>query len=702
MIIKSAKLCDLKGYNIMIEFNGNKIRNVAIVGNFGEGKTTLAEAMLFNSKVIDRMGKTTDGNTVMDYDAEEIARGMSISLATASLVWKDVKMNLVDVPGFLDFAGETVEALTACGGAVLVADANGELTVGAENTIDYCLKNNKPLMIFVNGMDKDKANYAATVAVFREKYGKKVAPIQAPIMVDGKMQGFVSLISGKAFEFIDGGRRQVEVPENMAGDLEEMRLEVMESAAENDDDLMEKYFDEGSLSGDDIILGIKKGVLRGNLVPVVAGCALYNRGVINLLNEIYDLMPSPKERENVKATNKAGEVIKVKCDEDAAFSGQVFKTVVDPFVGKLSMIRIYTGILNSGDTVVNARNGEKERINQLYMLKGKKQDAVERLVAGDIGAVSKLNSVKTGDTLRSDACDLVYPPIPFDTPALKMAIAAEKKGDEDKVYQGFYKLADEDLSFQIVKDEMTGETVVLGQGETQLKVLCKKLKTKFGASAMLVEPKIAYRETIKGSASAEGRHKRQSGGAGQFGVASVKFEPGAADGQFEFVDAVVGGAVPRQFIPAVEKGLREAINKGVLAGFPVIDLKCTLFDGKYHPVDSNEVSFIMAAKLAYEEAMPNAKPVILEPIEEVIVTVPDSYTGDIIGDFNKRRGRIIGMEMVEGKQVITAEAPQAELAKYAIDLRGMTQGRGKYTAQFARYEEVPFEVAQEIIKKAKA
>lgn len=685
----------------MARFSGNNIRNVAIVGNFGEGKTTLAEAMLFNGKAIDRQGSVANGNTVMDYDSEEIARKMSLSLSVASVVWENTKINIIDVPGFLDFSGEETSALTACGGAILVMDANGQITVGAERTIEYCLRRRKPMIVFINGMDKDNADYAGTVSALREKYGKKLAPIQAPIMEKGKMQGYVSLISGKAFEFIENGRKQIEEPESMRDDVEVMRVEVMETAAENDDTLMEKYFTDGTLTGDDVIFGIKKGILKGSCIPVVSGCALYNRGVINLLNEIVDLMPAPVDRTDVVALDKDGNPVNVYCEENAPFSGQVFKTIVDPFVGKLSIIRVYSGVMQSGMTVVNGRTGDKERINQLYVLKGKKQETVAELCAGDIGAVAKMTSVKTGDTLYREDGKVTYPQIPFDVPNLAMAISAVKHDEEDKVFQGFYKLAEEDTSFKIEKDSMTGETLIKGQGETQLKVLCKKLKTKFGVEAELKEPKIAYRETIKGTASARGRHKRQNGGSGQFGDVEVKFEPGASDGVYEFVDAVVGGAVPRNFIPAVDKGLREAMKSGVLAGFPVVDVKCTLYDGSSHPVDSNEISFVCASKLAYDEAMPKAKPVILEPVDEVKVTVPDAYTGDVIGDFNKRRGRITGMETVDGKQVLTAEVPKAETAKYAIDLRGMTQGRGSYTEKFVRYEEVPFEKSEEIIKNAK-
>ena len=434
----------------------------------------------------------------------------------------------------------------------------------------------------------------------------------------------------------------------------------------------------------------------------MGGSATQNMGVINLMTEIKEILPSPKERRPVLATDLAtGDVLNITCDENAPFSAQVFKTVADPFVGKLNMLRVFTGTLKSGMTVYNATTGEKERINALYLMKGKKQEATDELSAGDIGAVSKLNATNTGDTLCDESRKIKFYDIPLPHPVLTMAISATKHGEEDKVFAGLNRLAEEDLTFKVEKDKDTGETVIRGLGETQLDILCKKLKAKFGCEATLRDPKIAFKETITSAAEAEGKHKKQTGGAGQFGVVNIRFEPGAADGVFEFVDAVVGGAVPRQFIPAVEKGLREAVTKGVLAGYPMVNIKCTLFDGKYHPVDSKEVAFVSAAKLAYDDACAKARPVILEPIYSYKIIVPDNYTGDILGDMNKRRGRILGMESVSGKQEISAEAPLAEMLKYATDLRSMTQGRGKFEAEFVRYEELPFTEQEKIIAAAK-
>lgn len=678
-----------------------KIRNIAIIGHSGEGKTSLAEAILFNGKSIDRLGKTTDKNTVMDYDAEELSRGISISLACAYTEWEGVKINIVDVPGFFDFEGEFEEAMRAVGSAVLVADASGSVSVGAEKSIDYCLRRHIPLMIFVNGIDKENANYVATVEAFVKKYGKKISPTHLPIIRDGKMKGYVSVISGKAFEFSPGGRTPTSVPENMVAELNGLKEALTESAAETSEVLLDKYLSEGELTNDEIVAGVRSGLSTGGTIPIMGGSALQNMGVLNLMYEIVDLLPSPLERSPVMATAEDGEVLPIVCDAEKPFSAQVFKTVADPFVGKLNMIRVYTGSLKTGMTVINATTGEKERINNLYLMKGKKQEPVDELCAGDIGAISKLNNTNTGDTLSDEKFKIRYYDIPFPKPVLTMAIKSAKSGEEDKVFQGLNRLAEEDLTFIVEKDNQTGETVIRGQGETQLDIICKKLKTKFGCEAVLSEPKVAFKETINSVAEAEGKHKKQTGGAGQFGVVNIKFEPGASDGVFEFVDAVVGGAVPKQFIPAVEKGLKEAIQKGVLAGYPMVNLKATLFDGKYHPVDSKEVAFVSAAKLAYDDAIRRASPAILEPVYAYSISVPDNFTGDILGDMNKRRGRILGMEMVDGVQVISAEAPLAEMLKYATDLRSMTQGRGKFTAEFVRYEDVPYGTQEKIIADAK-
>jgi elongation factor G len=684
-----------------MKFQGENIRNIAVVGHSGEGKTTLCEAMLFNGGAIDRQGKVLDGTTVSDFDELEKAKKMSIYTSCSYLVWKDVKVNLLDLPGYYDFEGERSEGLRAAGGALLVIGANGVLPIGAESVVDYCLKLGKPLIIFINGMDKENADYLGTVQALRAKYAGKLAPIQIPIMENGKMQGCINALQERAYLFKENGPQEIPIPENLKDQVEEMKASLMETAAENDEFLLDKYFETGDLTREETIKGIRLGIASVNTIPVMAGSALQNRGVINLLNEIVTYMPQARERLNTMAEDLQNDkVISLRTDEDAPFAAQVFKTVIDPYSGKLSYIKSFRGVLKSGSTVWNANTECEERIGQVYLLRGKKMEPVDELCAGDIGAVNKLSNTNTGDTLCDEKYKIKYYDIPLPKPVITMKISAAKSGEEDKVFQGLNRLAEEDLTFKVEKDLETGETVIRGQGETQLDILCKKLKAKFGCEAVLSEPKVAFKEKITGVAEAEGKHKKQTDGAGQFGVVNIKFEPGAADGQFEFVDAVVGGAVPKQFIPAVEKGLREAIAKGVLAGYPMVDLKCTLFDGKYHPVDSKEVAFVSAAKLAYDEAIRKAKPVILEPVYSYKIIVPDTYTGDILGDMNKRRGRILGMETIDGLQEISAEAPLAEMLKYATDLRSMTQGRGKFSFEFLGYEEVPFETQKKIVAEA--
>ena len=681
-----------------MSIKGADIRNIAVIGHSGEGKTSVVEAILFNGGTTDRLGKVTDGNTVTDCDEQEIARKMSISLSMAYTMWDGVKLNLLDVPGFYDFEGEENEALRAAGGALIVTGATGALTVGAEKAIDKCLKNKIPMVVFINGVDKDNADYAGTVAALKEKYAGKIAPIQIPLMEGNKMVGYINALKETCYHFADEAKKQpVPIPEELKGTLADMQANLTETAAENDEALLDKYFEEGALSKDEIIHGIRKGIYNVNTIPVMAGSALQNRGIINLMDEIVKYMPSAEERQEMLATAvDSGDLVGVTCEPDAPFAAQVFKTVVDPFVGKLNVLKVFRGTLKSGSTVYNATTGKPERINQIYLLKGKKQEPVSELGAGDIGAVNKLAATNTGDTLCDEGTKIKFDPIHFPRPVLSMAIYAEKKGEEDKIFQGLNRLAEEDYSFAVSKNPETGEMLIGGQGDTHLDVINKKLKAKFNVSALLKTPKIAYRETIRKTVEAEGKHKKQSGGHGQYGHCKVRFEP--FDGDFEFAEEVVGGSVPKQYIPAVEKGLIECLPHGVLAGYPVTGLRAVLYDGSYHDVDSSEMAFKLAAALAFKEGLKNAKPVLLEPIMKLKIAIPESYLGDIMGDMNKRRGRILGIDMLEDMQVVNAEAPQAELQKYATDLRSMTQGRGKFMAELVRYEEVPPAESEKIVK----
>lgn len=684
----------------MAGISAKNIRNIALLGHGGEGKTTLAEAILFNAKAIDRQGRVDDGNTTMDFDPEEIGKKISISLATANATFKGVKLNLIDVPGFFDFEGEFVQAMTVADCALVVTGPGGTLPVGTEKALDYCVAHKVPTMIFINGMDKENANYWDTVNAVSQKYSTKIVPLMIPLMENGKMTGYANVLEGLFYKVGAHGENGQPLPDSLKSKYDELKGVVMEKAAESDEELLMKFFDSGELSAEEMVKGMKQGVKEGAAIGVFGGSALANFGVFNLMNNLISMMPSAAEAKPVVAFDENDKPTELKPDENAPVVIRIFKTIADPFVGRLSLFKVVSGTLKSGLTLKNASKDSEEKISSIYFLKGKKQETVDAACAGDIGALAKLSNATTGDTL-SEGRELRLPPIELPKPVLSMAVYAAKKGDEDKIFGGLNRLKDEDISFTVTKNAETNEMLLSGVGETQLEILCRKLKNKFGVEAVLKEPRIAYRETIKKMAEAEGKHKKQSGGAGQFGQCSVRFEPGAADGQFEFVDAVVGGAVPRQFIPAVEKGLREAIKEGVLAGYPMVDLKCTLFDGKSHPVDSKEVAFVSAAKLVYAEGVAKAAPAILEPIYQLKITVPESFMGDILGDMNKRRGRILGMEMVDGKQVINAECPLAEVLKYATDLRSMTQGRGSYEMEFVRYEEVPATQVPKIIEDAK-
>ena len=683
-----------------MNISSENIRNIAIIGHSGEGKTTLCEAMLFNGGAIDRMGKVLDGTTISDFDELEKSKKMSVYTSCSHLVWKDVKINLLDLPGFYDFEGERQEGLRAAGGALLVIGANGVIPIGAESVVDHCLKMGKPLIIFINGMDKENADYFGTVNALQAKYHGKLAPIQIPIMENGKMQGCINALQERAYLFKENGPQEIPIPEDMKAQVADVQAQLMETAAENDEVLLDKYFEAGMLEREEVIRGIRVGIATVNTIPVMAGSALTNRGVINLLNEIVTYMPQARERGNVLADDVVNDkVVPVYTEESAPFAGQVFKTVIDPYSGKLSYVKSFRGTLKSNSVVWNANTETEERIGQIYVLKGKKMEPVDELVAGDIGAVNKLSNTNTGDTLCDAKAKVRFPAIYFPKPTLFMSVTSEKKGEEDKVFAGLAKLGEEDYTFSIEKNAETGELLLGGQGDMQLELLVKKVKTRYGVDVKLAEPKIAYRETIRGKADAEGKHKKQSGGHGQYGHVKIRFEP--CESEFEFAEEVVGGAVPKNYFPAVEKGLRESMEHGPLAGYPVTGLKATLYDGSYHDVDSNELSFKMAASIAYKDGLKNAKPVLLEPIQRLKIAVPGDYLGDVMGDINKRRGRIMGTDADGDTSIITAEVPLAEIKTYTMELRSLTRGSGKFVSEFLGYEDVPPMLVDKIVAAAK-
>ncbi|MCL2675539.1 MAG: elongation factor G [Firmicutes bacterium] len=676
----------------MPEYKPENIRNIAVIGHGGEGKTTLCEAMLFNAKLIDRMGKIDDGNTVMDYDAEEAARKISIGLAIANLDHKGVKFNLFDVPGFFDFEGEFAAAMCVADCAVVVTGASPTIAVGAEKALDYCVANKIPTLVFINQMDKENCSYEGALAALKARYGGKIVPVQLPILDTAKkLQGYVSLTSGKAYNYTASGRAEIEIPAEYKAEYGKLHDELTETAAGNDEELMNKFFEGEPLTKDEIVSGVKIGVAAGDVIPVLCGSATQNKGVLTLMDQISRLMPSPLGKVT-EAEDASGGKVLIKTDDNASVSVRVFKTIADAFVGRFNLFKVMSGCIKGATALINTTQDKSEKISGVFVMRGKKQEPADVLHAGDIGAFSKLLGTFTGDTLCDSALKIKFPPIPFPRPNLSMAVTSKTTGEEDKVFTGLAKLREEDTTFNIIKNRETCETVLEGVGEIQLDVLVRKLKSKFGVEAKLMTPKIPYRETIRRTVQAEGKHKKQSGGHGQYGHVCIRFEP-LPTADFEFGDEVVGGVVPRNFIPAVEKGLIECLPNGVLAGCPVVNLKAVLYFGSYHDVDSSEMAFKIAASLAFKKGCQDAGPVLLEPIMSLEIRVPDNYLGDIMGDLNRRRGRILGVEGSGGIQVISAEAPLAEVFKYSTDLRSMTQGRGKFFYELARYEEAPGNIA---------
>ena len=684
----------------MADYQTASIRNIALVGHGSEGKTTLAEAMLYAAGHIDRQGRVEDGNTVSDYDPEEIKRRISIGTAMAPVEWKKTKINIVDVPGYFDFVGEMAGAMRVVKAAAIVVGAVSGLTVGAEKAWAMAEKNGVCRMFIVSRMDTENANYNKVVDQLRDKFGTSVVPLLIPMGEGAKFKGVVNVLENKAYEGAGKGLKEVPVPADMAGSIGTAMEELTEAAASADDELMMKYLEGEELTHEEILQGFQAGMTNGTIVPVIAVSGTTGVGVSKLLDMMVSYVPSP-EGDVLDAVDNKGEAVEVKCASDGTFSGFVFKTVADPFVGKLSLVKVCSGKLTAATPLYNATAEKAEKAGGLFMMRGKKQTNVPTVFAGDIGALSKLQYTNSGDTLCEQGAVVKFPPVAYPEPCISKSISAAKQGEEDKVFSGLSRLQEEDPTIRVEKNAETTETLVSGQGELHLDVVRNKLASKFGAQSVLSDPKIPYRETIRKTVSCQGRHKKQSGGHGQFGDVWIEFSPiGDTTQEFEFVDAVVGGAVPRNFIPSVEKGLRENIVKGVLAGYPMVGLRAKLYDGSSHPVDSSEMAFKTAARIAYKKGCKEANPVLLEPIMHVEVFVPDEYMGDIMGDMNKRRGRIMGMDQIDGLQRVTAEAPMAEMFKYATDLRSMTQARGSFTMRFERYEEVPGDVAKKIIENA--
>ena len=686
----------------MKNYGMDAIRNIAVMGHGKCGKTTLTEAMLFNSGAIQRMGKVADGSTVTDYDPEEAKRQFSISTAVAPVEWKEMKYNILDTPGFFDFVGGVKEGLRAADSALIVMSGRSGVSVGTENSFKYAKQKGVPIMFFVNKIDDNRADYQKTLEEMKAVFGKSVTPFVYPIRENDEFKGFVDIVDMTARRYDGPYRVEIPVPEGMAEIVAPLREMIMEAVAETDEELMMKYFNGEEFTFDEIKQAIRKGVKDGSIYPVYCGSGQENVGVRSLLDGIGKYLPAPSEIEEIAHVADTGEPIEVVQTEDETTSAVVFKTIADPYVGKMSLFRVYSGEVKADSTLYNPNKGVSERIGKVYTILGKKQTETSGIKAGDIGVVTKLENTKTGDTLCKEGKNIILTGIDFPAPVLSLAVKPVAKGDEEKIVSGLTKLTEEDPTFTITNNTETKQTLINGQGEQHIDVIVSKLKNKYGVNVLLEEPVVPYRETIKGKATVEGKHKKQSGGHGQYGHVKIEFEPGLTE-DLIFEEKVFGGSVPKNYFPAVEKGLRDSCKKGVLAGYPVVNLKATLLDGSYHPVDSSEMAFKTAASIAYKEGLKQANPVILEPIGTLKVYIPENIMGDIIGDINKRRGQIMGMgeSGMEGLSVVEAEVPMSEMFKYATDLRSMSQGRGTFTFEFSRYEQAPAQIADKIIQNAK-
>ncbi len=684
----------------MAAINTKSIRNVVLLGHGGSGKTSIAEAALYLTKATDRLGKTTAGNTVCDYDAEEIKRGFSLTLSMAPVMWNDIKINLFDTPGFFDFQGEVDAAVRVADAAVIAIDGKAGAEVGAELAWDKAQAAAIPTAFFINKCDDPEADFDRVFDELHEKFGTAVCPILVPVK-NGKDVYFLNLIKRVTYTFDkNGARTEAPFTADQESVAEKYTETLNEALAQTSEELLDKFFEGEEITRDEAIEALHTGLIEGSIVPVFSGCATNLWGVNFLLETIADSFPRPtaKKVETIIEGEDEKEM-PISADGDCAIF--VFKTIADPFVGKMSFFKVMSGEVNNTMTLTNTTTGAAEKMAHIYTIRGKKQTEVDALACGDIGMIAKLANTNTNDTLTASG-EFSYKKIAFAHPYMTMAIMPAAKGDEDKISGGISRILEEDPTIVYENNAETKQMTISGMGDIQLDVVVARMKSRFGTSVVLETPKIAYRETIKGTSDVEGKHKKQSGGSGQYGHVKMRFSRGEDEG-LTFTQSVVGGTVPKNFYPAVEKGLLEAMTKGVLAGYPVVNLAADLYDGSYHPVDSNEISFKLAARLAYKEGLPKAKPILLEPIGSLKVTVPDNLVGDVIGDLNKRRGRVLGMNPCDkaGYQIVEADVPKAEMVDYTIALRAMSQGRGKYDFVVDRYEEVPASVAQKVIAEAK-
>ncbi len=684
----------------MKQYDAKKILNIALAGHSGAGKTSVAESMIYLAGLSDRIGKIADGNTVLDYDPEEIKRKVSVITAVAPIEWKNTKINIIDTPGLFDFEGGVREGMRAADSALIVVSGKNGVDVGTEKAVKLADKMGLTKMFFVNGLCDESARFYRVFETLKSTFGPAVCPVIVPYIQDGKANVYVNLFEYKAYKYENGKMSQTDMPD-MGDRLEGLRVAIKEAVAETSEELLDKFIMGEEFTPEEIILGVSQGVKEGSILPVFCGDAQNTFGINQLLDSLTWLAPSAADKGSEFGVDTNGDPVEISVNENGAAAAIVFKTVADPFVGKLSYFKVISGKISTDTPLINMRTGNQERITKVLTVRGKKQEDASYVGAGDIGAIPKLQNTITGDTLCAPTRKVVLDGITYPNPTYTMAIYPKTKGEEEKVAAGLAKLAEEDPTIKFGMNTETHEMIISGMGEQHLDVIISKLKSKYNVDVVLKEPKIAYRETIRKKVSVQGRHKKQSGGHGQFGDVWIEFEPCDCD-DLEFAERVVGGAVPKGFFPAVEKGLRDAIQKGPLAGYPVVGLKATLYDGSYHPVDSSEMSFKMAAAIAYKNGMPQANPTLLEPIGSLKAMVPDNNMGDIMGEVTKRRGRVLGMNPGEdGMQVVEAEVPMAEMHDFSTYIRQVTQGRGSFTFDFVRYEDAPANIAQKIIENAK-
>lgn len=684
----------------MRNYDSKHILNIALAGHKGSGKTSVAESMLYLTGNVSRLGKIEEGNTSLDYDPEEVKRKSSVLTAVAPVEWKNTKINLIDTPGLFDFAGGIAEGMRAAESVLVVVSGKDGVDVGTEKVVNMATEMGKTKMFFVNGLCDESARFYRVFEDLKTVFGPAVCPVVVPYINDGKAEVYVNLFEYRAYKYSEGGKVEPTDMPDLGSRFDGLREAIKEAVAETSEELLEKFIEGEEFTPEEIILGVSQGVREGTIIPVFCGDAHNTYGIDQLLNSLVWLAPKAESGTEI-GSDVNGEPVEVTVNSDGVPTAIVFKTVIDPFVGKLSYIKVLSGKISTDTPLVNMRTGANERVTKILTVKGKKQEDTPFISAGDIGAIPKLSDTLSGDTLCSPLRKVTLDGIDYPVANLSMAVYADSKDDEEKITQGILKLIEEDPTIKYVHNHETHERVVTGLGEQQLDVIVSKLKSKYNIDVKLKKPKVAYRETIRGTVKVQGRHKKQSGGHGQFGDVWIEFSPSDSEG-LEFTQTVVGGSVPKGFFPAVEKGLQDSMKKGPLAGYPVVGVKANLYDGSYHPVDSSEMSFKMAASIAFKNGITQAKPTLLEPIGSLKVTVPETHTGDIMGEVTKRRGRVIGMDSTpSGMQVIEAEVPMAEMGDFNTFIKQVTQGRGSFTLDFARYEDAPANVAEKVIAEAK-